>query len=211
MSFNASPQSNAANLLPLLTLQKQQARRQVSRWLRWLLVIGLGAAAALAISVRYRESAIQDLVASQETARPAREILHRCAELQRDINALNQRSTEERKLRSHFSPLPLLALLCDVSSAHESQVHAVSFDFQDKPGHPATVPGATKGGAGPARKPSENNGLFRVRFRVAAAELVSEVLQQLKGSSYFADVSLDSAVEQDPTSNWFGFSVRCTF
>jgi hypothetical protein len=202
----------SANLLPKHVLEHQQARRLLRLWIRLGVICGLLAGIATYVSMLAKDQAIRTLVTSQESAREARRVMHEIAEHRRDMQKLEKLKTDHARLRSVHPPLAVLTLLEQVRKSTEHQAQVQMLDFHDRPVE-ATTGNSPAAKAGPrvASKSDENAGTLRLRFIVPNADLATSVINGLRQSSYFRDVTLDSPIEQDQAGKQMSFSVRCQF
>lgn len=200
----------SANLLPKHVLERQQSRRLLRWWLRTMVVCGLLAGLATYSSMLAKDQAIHTLVTSQESARQARRVMHEIAQHRRAVQQLQKLNNEHVRLRSVHPPLAVLSLLERVreSTAHQAQVQTL--DFHDSATDTPSVSNAKAAPSG-AGKADENAGTLRLRFVVPSADLATTVINTLRQSTYFRNVTLDSPLEQDQAGKQMSFSVRCQF
>jgi hypothetical protein len=206
----SSAQSDSANLLPKHLLDRQQTRRWLRVWIRVAVVGCVLSGLCTYISVLANEQTLQTLAASQEAAREARSVVHVISQLKRDIQQLRRLTSEHTRLRSEHPPLALLGLLEKIRQSTGNQAQVQSLDFQDRAAA-AEQPPAGKTGTRLVSKTIESQGLLRVRFIVPSAEMATQILNSLRDTVYFRDVTLDSPIEQDHGAKQFSFSVRCQF
>lgn len=202
----------SANLLPKHVLEHQQARRLLRVWIRMGVICGLLAGLATYLSMLAKDQAIRTLVTSQESAREARRVMHEITEHRRSVQKLQKLKTDHARLRSTHPPLAVLTLLEQVRKSTEHQAQVQMLDFHDRPADPTGVAaGEKKAGPRPANRPDDNAGTLRLRFIVPNADLATSVINNLRQSTYFRDVTLDSPIEQDQAGKQMSFSVRCQF
>lgn len=206
----SSAQLDSANLLPKHLLDRQQTRRWLRLWVKVAAVGCLLAGVCTYISILANEQTLQTLAASQEAAREARSVLHTISQMKRDMQQLRRLTSEHSRLRSEHSPLALLAMLETIRQGTGNRAQVQSFDFQDRAAPPGQVP-AGKPATRLVSKATESEGLLRVRFVVPSAEMATQILNSLRESVYFREVTLDSSIEQDHGAKQFSFSVRCLF
>lgn len=207
----------SANLLPKHILERQQARRLLRMWIRMMVICGLLAGMASYFSMLAKDQSIHTLVASQESARQARRVMHEIAGHRRSVQQLQKLKSDHARLRSVHPPLAVLGLLESIRQSTEHQAQVQTFDFRDAPIDSANGAGNASGNAPGARpspapaKADENAGTLRVRFVVPSADLATGVINLLRESNYFRNVTLDSPIEQDQAGKHMSFSVRCQF
>lgn len=203
----------SANLLPKHILERQQARRLLRMWIRMMVICGLLAGLASYFSMLAKDQSIHTLVVSQESARQARRVMHEIAGHRRSVQQLQKLKSDHARLRSVHPPLAVLGLLESIRQSTEHQAQVQTFDFRDAP-----VDSGNGSGNGPGTRPAaapakadENAGTLRVRFIVPSADLATGVINMLRDSNYFRNVTLDSPIEQDQAGKHMSFSVRCQF
>lgn len=200
----------SANLLPKHVLERHQTRRLLRMWVRMAVLCSLVAGMAMYVSMLAQDRATQMLAMSQESARQARRVMHEIAQHRRDVQQLQKLKAEHARLRSVHPPLAVLTLLENVRELTEHQAQVQSFDFRDSPVEPTSSPKPQARPGAPA-KSDENAGSLRLRFIVPSADLATSVINTLRQSDYFRDVTLDSPIEQDQSGKQLSFSVRCQF
>ena len=210
----------SANLLPKHVLEQQQVRHLLRVWIRMTFICGLLAGGAMYLSMLANEQAVHTLATSQESAREARRVMHEIAGHRRDVQQLQKLKNDHARLRSVHPPLAVLTLLEQVRESTEHQAQVQMLDFHDRPleatnGSRAKAgPSSTNTGSpnpAPSNRVDENAGTLRLRFIVPSADLATSVINTLRQSTFFRDVTLDSPIEQDQAGKQMSFSVRCQF
>lgn len=212
--------SNSVNLLPKEVLTQYQDRAIFRFWIRTaVIVVCLLAVVYYGVYLESRETN-RILADSVRDTTESQRIIDTTQQLQARIDRLRQLSSNQQLLRSMHPPIAAIHLLERIRVKMEDQVQVQSIEFEDRAivsaESKATVPVShdkSTSNKTTFEKPTQGMGTLRVGFVVNTADSATRVLEELRNSSRFRSVDLDSPLQHQQIrgKEELSFSVRCVF
>lgn len=187
-----------ANLLPLAFTERSEQRRTASSWIKVILCSIVVTLLVILWGQSQAAQSHQAMERAQAAAEANDSITARHSKLQSIWRSLNQYEKKQREQRSRYSPLVALQLLHQLKSAFGETLQAQTLEFND---HTLVV-----------STDKSKHGELSLQLVAQGTANCSKVLQHLRDTGLFTDVSLSSSLELiDNASNALKFTVRCEF
>lgn len=196
---------HGVNLLPADVLLRQQNRKVICFWRSTACVTAFCLLTVFLAQRRDLKAMEEVLADSNRDTATSRKIIEETTLLQNRLKALRETTTKQKQIRSLHPPTSVLALLEKMRTELQGQMQLQNLDFADRPQPRAAVAEANNSA------PERSGHQVRFSFTVASPEAATGVLEFLKQSGRFTDVTLEGSLQQQGSSSDLSFSVRCTF
>lgn len=188
------------NLLPPAAIQRFRQQRLWSMWRKIILLATLITAGTIVWGQSSASTMLHQQEAQVALAQHPRQIRDECHELKTQLRELQAYEAQQRDLRGQHSPLVVIAMLHRLKAELAGQLQVTSLGFVDS------------GSSTPAGTPSPASGYVDLQLISMGSASCSQVMQLLRETNYFTDVSLSSSLEKvDAASDMLQYSLRCDF
>lgn len=187
------------NLLPPAAIQRFGQKRLWSVWRKVILLATLVTASVIVWGQTTATKKLRNQEAQVALAQYPRQIRNECHELKTQLRELQAYEAQQRSSRGQHSPLVAIAMLHRLKAELAGQLQVKSLSFVDS-------------GSSPAGTPSPASGYVDLQLISVGSASCSQVMQLLRETNYFSDVSLSSSLEKvDTASDMLQYSLRCDF
>lgn len=191
---------NRINLLPPAAVQRFQQQRL---WKAWRNVIWLATLTTASAIVWGQSKATKNFHRQEVQATLAHNPLQlrkECGELKSQMRELLAYDAQQRSARGQHSPLVAIEMLHRLKQQFAGQLQVKSFGFIDQPANQIASP------------TSSSSGHITLHLISQGATSCSQVMQLLRETGYFSEVSLSSSLEKlDANSETLQYSLQCDF
>lgn len=188
------------NLLPPAAIQRFRQQRLWKAWRKSILLATLVTACAILWGQLTAADNTRRQEAQVAIAQHPLQIRFECQELKTQLRNLQTYEAQQRDLRGQHSPLVAIAMLHRLKHELGGQLQVKSFGFVDSSATQAAAP------------PSPTTGHVELQLISLGSASCSHVMQLLRQTGYFSDVSLSSSLENvDADTGTLQYSLRCDF
>lgn len=188
------------NLLPPAAIQRFRQQRLWSAWRKVILLATLFTASVIAWGQSKATKKLRNQEAQVALAQYPRQIRNECHELKIQLRDVQAYEAQQRDARGQHSPLVAIAMLHHLKAELAGQLQVKSLGFVDS------------ASSSPVGTPSPASGYVDLQLISVGSASCSQVMQLLRETNYFSDVSLSSSLETvDAASDTLQYSLRCDF